>query len=230
MCVPSCSALGHGTSSHSDASNRDTLALYPTPQRIDANWSLYWRVMLDNISTAPRYKVHERLSSKMVSTTSCPAFDAEALTSTVRKALGLPSLRIDDWRCTSLTGHISNPATGGLYRVIESGRNNALQVPWSIILKIVHLAEDAPQGWGTDLLHFGYWKREALAYQSGFLANLGPHLRTPRCFEVAEQPDGSLWLWLEEVRESGESPWPISRYGLAARHFGQWQGTYLAGR
>lgn len=164
----------------------------------------------------------------------CPAFDAAALTGKVRAALGLPSFRIDDWRCTTLTGHISNPATGGLYRVMGSGRQhgqqNARPVPWSLILKIVHLAEDTPQGWGTDLLHFGYWKREALAYQSGILEGLGVNMRAPHCFEAAEQPDGSVWLWLEEITESGQAIWPVARYGLAARHFGQWQGTYLAGR
>jgi hypothetical protein len=166
----------------------------------------------------------------MVFTMSHFAFDTEALTRKVSEALGLPSFRIDAWRCTSLTGHISNPATGGLYRVIGSGRQNALEVPWSLILKIVHLAEDAPQGWGTDLLHFGYWKREALAYQSGILDDLSPHLRAPRCFEVAEQQDGSVWLWLEAITEGGPACWPVPRYGLAARHFGQWQGTYLTGR
>ncbi len=154
--------------------------------------------------------------------------DAEMLTEMVRKALGLPTLRVDEWRCTSLVGHISNPATGGIYRVRGSSRHNDELKPWSFILKIVHLAEDAPQGWGTDLLHFGYWKREALAYQSGILGDLGPNLRAPRCFEVVEQPDGSVWLWLEDMAESGQATWSVSRYGLAARHFGQWQGRSLS--
>ncbi len=146
----------------------------------------------------------------------------------VREALRMPSFRIDDWRCTPLTGHISNPATGGLYRVTGSGRQNGRSVPWSLILKIVQLAPDAPQGWGTDLLHFGYWKREALAYQSGVLQHLGVNLRAPRCFGVEEQPNGSVWLWLEEIPEKGQAVWPAMCYGLAARHFGQWQGPYLA--
>lgn len=166
----------------------------------------------------------------MVSAISCPAFDAETLTGKVRKALSLPTFRIESWQCTSLTGHISNPATGGIYRVTGSGRQNAETVPWSLILKIAHLAEDAPQGWGTDLLHFGYWKREALAYESGMLEDLGPSLRAPRCFEVEEQSDGSVWIWLEEIPEGEQGLWPLSRYGLAARHFGQWQGAALADR
>jgi hypothetical protein len=166
----------------------------------------------------------------MIRTISSPALDVEALTHNVREALCLPSFRIEDWHCTSLTGHISNPATGGIYRVAGSGRQDAQPLPWSLILKVVHLTEDAPQGWGTDLLHFGYWKREALAYQSGILDDLGANLRAPSCFQVAEQPDGSVYLWLEEICESGEARWAMPRYGLAARHFGQWQGSYLAGR
>lgn len=159
-----------------------------------------------------------------------PALEAVALTKTVRQALGLPAFQMTEWRCTSLPGHISNPATGGLYRVTGTGQEAQRHVSWSLILKIAHLTEEAPQGWGTDLLHFGYWKRETLAYQSGFLENLGSYLKAPRCFEVTEQPDGSVWMWLEEIRENGDTLWPMSRYGLAARHFGQWQGTYLAGR
>ncbi len=186
--------------------------------------------MLSDVLLAPRQQVHEGLGNKMISVVSSPAFDVEALTHNVRQALSLPSFQIDAWHCTSLTGHISNPATGGLYRVAGTGRQNAMQRQWSLILKIVHLAEDAPQGWGTDLLHFGYWKREALAYQSGVLDNLSVNLRTPRCFEVVEKPDGSVWLWLEEIIEEEQASWSLSRYGLAARHFGQWQGTYLAGR
>lgn len=166
----------------------------------------------------------------MGSTISAPTFDAEALTSLVGEALGLPSFQIEDWLCTPLTGHISNPATGGLYRVLGSGRQNKLVRHWSLILKIVHLAEDTPQGWGTDLLHFGYWKREVLAYQSGILEDLSTSLRAPRCLGVTEQPDGSVWLWLEDITEWGPPVWPVSRYGLAARHFGEWQGAYLAGR
>lgn len=164
---------------------------------------------------------------KMISTTSSPAMDAEELSAIVCRALDLPAFHLDDWRCTSLSGHISNPATQGIYRVVGSGRYQEEAMPWSLILKVVQLAEDAPQGWGTDLLHFGYWKREALAYQSGILEDLGTNLRAPRCFEVTEQPDGSVWLWLEDISENGQAVWPVARYGLAACHFGRWQGRPL---
>ena len=40
----------------------------------------------------------------------------------------------------------------------------------------------------------------------------------------------NVWLWLEDIVEAYATPWPLERYGLAARHLGAWQGTYLAGR
>jgi hypothetical protein len=166
----------------------------------------------------------------MVSPSKVLAFESASLTHRVRKAIQQPSFQLDDWICTPLMGHISNPATGGLYRVAGTGQQNGMSMPWSLILKVVRLAEDAPQGWGSDLLHFGYWKREALAYKSGILEDLGANLRAPRCFEVEEQSDGSVWLWLEEVPGSDQASWPVERYGRAAHHFGLWQGSYLADR
>ncbi len=165
----------------------------------------------------------------MMSPNLSPHIEEKSLVQKGRRALKLPLFEITDWQCVTLTGHISNPATGGLYRVFGTGCNQGSSVAWSLILKIAHLAADAPEGWGTDLLHFGYWKREALAYRSGVLETLTPGLQAPHCFAVEEQPDGSVWLWLSEVKENSVNPWPVARYGLAARHFGEWQGAYLAG-
>jgi hypothetical protein len=167
---------------------------------------------------------------QMASPGSALEISEKDLTRKVRKALGSPEFRLTEWRSTTLTGHISNPATSGLYRVAGSGLDRGGSTDWSFIVKVAHLTDDAPEGWGTDLLHFGYWKREALAYRSGVLDSLMPDLRAPHCFEVEEQPDGSLWLWLEEVQECTDPAWPVTRYALAARHFGEWQGAYLAGR
>ncbi|HZG67862.1 MAG TPA: hypothetical protein VEZ12_14040, partial [Herpetosiphonaceae bacterium] len=74
------------------------------------------------------------------------------------------------------------------------------------------------------------WKREVLAYQSGILEDLGGGLVVPRVYAVMERPGGMVWLWLEDIVEAYATPWPLERYGLAARHLGAWQGTYLAGR
>lgn len=47
----------------------------------------------------------------------------------------------------------------------------------------------------------------------------------PACYGVIEQPGGEVWVWLEEVVEDLGAA--VARYGLAARHLGQFNGTYL---
>jgi hypothetical protein len=71
--------------------------------------------------------------------------------------------------------------------------------------------------------------RERLAFTSGLLADL-PGLGAPRCFGAEERADGATWLWLEDVPEAGPSRWPVARYATAARHVGEMNGAYLAGR
>src|SRR5206468_3076014 len=94
----------------------------------------------------------ERADEKMVAPTSALAIDETELARKVRAALKSPEFEITDWRSTALTGHTSNPATGGLYRLSGSGGDRQGHSDWSLILKVAHLTADAPPGWGTDLL------------------------------------------------------------------------------
>ncbi len=121
-------------------------------------------------------------------------------------------------------------------------------LPWSLILKVVQPQETAASG---DPAHWNYWKRELLAYQSGRLEQLvreplfrqaketgleketgkeEPGLAVPQCWKVEEKADGRVWLWLEDVTESGSRCWTLERYGLAARHFGRFQSRFLQGQ
>jgi hypothetical protein len=47
---------------------------------------------------------------------------------------------------------------------------------------------------------------------------------------VEERPDGSLRLWMEDVKDDVVNPWPVEQYAVAARHLGQFNGAYLAGQ
>lgn len=87
-----------------------------------------------------------------------------------------------------------------------------------------------PTGTATQPTDFNYWKREALAYQSGLLDDLAPGLVAARCYGVGEQPDETVWLWLEDIKGEPGATWPLSRYALAARHLGRSQGPYLTDR
>lgn len=73
----------------------------------------------------------------------------------------------------------------------------------------------------------GYWKREPFVYQAGLLANLPAGVAAPQYFGVEDLSNETVWLWLEDMGASSDSPWLLSRYALAARHIGQFNGVYL---
>ncbi len=77
---------------------------------------------------------------------------------------------------------------------------------------------------------FGYWKREPLAYGAGLTEDLPGGMIAPRCYGLSEQPDGTVWLWLEEIAAAPQARWTRERCGLAARTLGRFNGAYLSGR
>jgi hypothetical protein len=85
-------------------------------------------------------------------------------------------------------------------------------------------------GEAEDPAHWNYWKREMHIYQSGLLHRLPEGLAAPRCYGVEEQPGNVIWLWLEDISDRYAGVWPLDRFGLAARHFGRFNGAYLQGR
>lgn len=92
---------------------------------------------------------------------------------------------------------------------------------WSLILKIIRASPTAP-----DVPeHWNYWKREALAYQSGIpygLAALG--LTAPRLAGVvaeAAEPE-QISLLMEDVQNESEPGWTPAEDGLLAERLGQW--------
>jgi hypothetical protein len=75
-----------------------------------------------------------------------------------------------------------------------------------------------------------YYRREADAYQSGWLDGSPGGLAAPRSFGVVEHPDGTCWIWLEDATDEIGSHWPLEQYGVVACHAGQLNGAYLVGR
>jgi hypothetical protein len=117
--------------------------------------------------------------------------------------------------------------TGGLARVSGVVSVRGGPAAWSLVLKACR----DPGGTGpVAVQHHEYWRREFLAYASGVLDALPPGVEAPRCFGADERPGGA-WLWLEDLGDApGGAPWPLDRYGSVARHAGQFNGAYLAGR
>jgi len=151
------------------------------------------------------------------------AIDQATLTPLVQRALGSKTVEVANWEVERLHGGLA--AGTAVYRFSGQGRDQGQTIPWSLILKVLR------SGVGSaDASAWDYFKREADAYQSGWLDDLPGGLAAPRCFGVLDHPDGTCWIWLEEVVEAIGSQWPLDRYGLVARHLGRFSGAFLVDR
>jgi hypothetical protein len=149
--------------------------------------------------------------------------DLEYVSTLARKALDNPSLQVGDWGVEKLTGGLE--LGSAIYRLFGTANDGETAQSWSLILKAIQpdQAQDDPA-----VCH--YWKRDPLAYQSGLLYRLSGQVTAPRCLDVRENADGSIWLCLEEIKDEHPRPWSLESYARAARQLGEFNGAYLAGR
>jgi hypothetical protein len=148
--------------------------------------------------------------------------DPEYLISLLQRALGNQFAQIREWEVHRLKGGLEYGST--IYRLEGSGVSDGKVRDWSLILKKIDPDSqvDDPQG-------YRYWKRETQAYQSGLLQELPGQVTAPRCYDINEKPDGSVWIWLEDIKNGQEHPWSIEQYTRVARHLGHFNGAYLVG-
>jgi hypothetical protein len=149
--------------------------------------------------------------------------DTNRVTRLARQALADDSASVVDWAAERLRYAQVAAASDSLFRVSGTARSGGATARWSLVLKVIKRpAGEEPSS--------EEWRREAEAYQSGLLSELPGGLAAPRCYDTVEQADGSIWLWLESVEDEYGGTWPLSRYGLAARHLGQFNGAFLTER
>jgi hypothetical protein len=154
--------------------------------------------------------------------------DATTVTAVARQAVGSPTAQVVGWEHQLAYGGLGVVSgTNCLLRISGSATDEGWPAPWSAYLKLTRVPPaDAPRA--HDLTHNDYWRREIASYESDIPAQLPDGLTTPRCYGVVDTGD-YVHLWLEDVLEDGTA-WPLSRYGLAGRHLGRFNGQYLAGR
>lgn len=145
--------------------------------------------------------------------------DQTRLNQAVRHRLGDTTATVVEWRQQSLQDGFSGFAIERLQGHAQTATGNH---PWSLIRKVI-----APRGGSQTPEAWDYWQREVLVYQSDLLADLPDGLAAPRCYAIDEVNADEYWLWLEDIGTVDGSTWPLARYGLAARHFGRWNGIYL---
>jgi hypothetical protein len=151
--------------------------------------------------------------------------DADVLTSVVRQALNSPSVEVRQWEHHPVSYINTEESNLGVHRFKGTAEVQGEVWSWSIMLKAVKAPVNR-----VDPTYWNYHRREILAYQTGLLSDLPGGLSAPRCLGISEYAKDVCWLWLEDVSDSGNRPWSLADYSLAARHLGRFNGAYVTGR
>ena len=141
--------------------------------------------------------------------------DAPTIARVARSALGDFHAEIASWERTPIQWQAIAPTTAELARYRGTTADGRA---WSAINKVIRQADSR---WNSD------WRREADVYASGMLGRLPPGITAPRVYAIDETATEAS-LWLEDVVET-VPVWPLSRYAVAARDLGRFNGAYLAG-
>lgn len=155
-----------------------------------------------------------------------PALGAARLAPVVRAALGDPDALVLSWSQEPMGWAAINPSTKALHRLAGQARTGSGQVhSWVVVLKIVgdvdFSGHPLDRGYLHDPADWNYWRREALAFESGLLTDWPGPLRPVTCLGVENLDDRQAWIWLEAV--DGARPraaWTLTEYGAVAYDLG----------
>jgi hypothetical protein len=128
------------------------------------------------------------------------------------------------WTAEELLHNTGNEATGGIWRVTRDDGSAVLKI--SVPGRdgaVPHFATADEPG------HWNYWKREALAYQSGLAATAYAEagVFAPELLGVQERADGSVALWLEDVAGKPGTDCGPAELGDIACRIGAGQARWL---
>ena len=121
------------------------------------------------------------------------AIDQATLTPLVQSALNSETVEVIDWHCEQLHGGAG--AGNAVYHFAGKGRDQGQEVPWSLILKTIH-----PAGGNPNASAWNYYRREADAYQSGWLDDVPGGLAESASAAVGMCP---MSIWQDAL---GKSP------------------------
>jgi len=147
----------------------------------------------------------------------------EALLEDIVRRLTVNKGTVTSWTSQPIGPKGGNFVTGGVFRLEGWANAEGSLRQWSMVVKIVRSDPDR-----DDPTHYNYWQREVLAYQSDMLDQWRTEFRVPDCYAVEEKPDGSIWLWLEDMRME-PLVWQDTEYAFTSEELGRFQAAYLLG-
>lgn len=142
------------------------------------------------------------------------------LDAAVRRIVGADALRIERVERHALE-YDAFLAGREIARVEGTARVGTRTVPWSFIEK----RTEGPAVASAYL--YDNARRELEAYRSGLLDDLAPDLEAPRLLAAAEEADGSLTLWIEDLEATARRLTSRDDILSAARHLGRLSGRWL---
>jgi hypothetical protein len=149
-------------------------------------------------------------------------FDRELLKKSFCEVSGYEDAALLGWDCRSVRGGFDMASS--IYRLTGKALVSRKCVPWFVILKIKNMVAGA----SIDPEGVRFWNREAMAYQTGFLANLPKGLSAPKCYGVFWFNEQETWIWIEDLKDDFDGKWSEEQYAVVARQLGLFNGAYLS--
>ncbi len=158
------------------------------------------------------------------------AVSLEALSPMVRLLLQDDQLVVLDREISQLAG-AGNATTRGLFRISGAARSAAGKTTsWRVVLKVIGDTDLFGSGYCHEPADWNYWKREALAFESGLLDGWAGPLWPIRALAVDEVSADEAWIWLQSGSDEDiKKKWSLDQLASTAYDLGavaaQWAST-----
>lgn len=158
------------------------------------------------------------------------AVSLETLSPIVRQLLNDDQLALLD-REVSLLAGAGNATTRGMFRISGAARlGSGKTTSWRLVLKVIGDSDLFGSGYCHEPTDWNYWKREALAFESGLLDGWPGPLWPIRALAVDEVGADEAWIWLQSCSNGDvKEKWSLDQLASTAYDLGavaaQWVAT-----